>query len=85
LFAAGVHQAEVARQLQVLAQAVSVWQPVTVTAQDPASRTPVAGQVLFDGSVVGPTNTPIAVLAERRRVRVHDPDNGIGWTSSRRR
>jgi hypothetical protein len=51
--------------------------PVTVTAQDPASRTPVAGEVLFDGSVVGPTNTPIAVLAERRRVRVHDPD--IGW------
>jgi hypothetical protein len=29
--------------------------------------------------VVGPTNTPIAALAERRRVRVHDPDDGIGW------
>jgi hypothetical protein len=79
LFAASVHQAEVARQLQVLAQAVSVWQPVTVTAQDPASRTPVAGEVLFDASVVAPTNTPIAVLAERRRVRVHDRDNGNGW------
>jgi alpha-L-arabinofuranosidase len=57
LFAAGVHQAEVARQLQVLAQAVNVSQPVTVRAQDPASRTPVADEVLFDGSVVGPTNT----------------------------
>jgi hypothetical protein len=53
--------------------------PVAVTAQDPASRTPVAGEVLFDGSVVRPTNTPIAVLAEPRRVPVHDPDNGIGW------
>jgi hypothetical protein len=79
LFAAGVHQAEVARQLQVLAPAVSVWQPVTVTAQDSTSRTPVAGEVLFDGSVVGPTNTPSPSSLSGARVRVRDPDNGIGW------
>ena len=54
--------------------------PVTVTAQDPASRTPVADEVLSTAALLlGPTNTPIAVLAERCRVRVHDPANGIGW------
>jgi hypothetical protein len=68
-----------ARQLQVLAQAVSVWQACDHHGPGPGQPHPAAGEVLFDGSVVGPTNIPIAVLAEQRRVRVHDPDNGIGW------
>jgi hypothetical protein len=58
---------------------VSVWQACDHHGPGPGQPHPAAGEVLFDGSVVGPTNIPIAVLAEQRRVRVHDPDNGIGW------